>query len=84
MGLSRDRREHLDVLYHIWGVEEVREELARLEKDPFAEPDVREFTRRWVVAKDVSSVRKNKRQITVATIVGAVLVGILLAALLSI
>jgi hypothetical protein len=64
MTLSAERMLALEDHYEVWGLDEVRKELNRPDRDTFLHPEVTEFARAWVEAKEKSLVRaKWRRQI---------------------
>lgn len=78
MGLSTEHREWLEALYETWGLDKVREELERSDRNEFADPEVTAFARAWIEATEAGDRRRN-RSIATVTIFGAILLGAVLA-----
>jgi hypothetical protein len=78
MSLSAARMIALEDHYEIWGLDEVRKELERPDRNTFVDPEVTAFTRAWVEAKEKSILRaKWRQQIVCAS--GLVLLGLAIA-----
>jgi len=58
MGLSAEHEEWLTALYESWGLEKVRGELDRFERNQFAHPEVTAFARAWVEAQEAALRRR--------------------------
>jgi hypothetical protein len=78
MALSAERMIALEDHYEIWGLDEVRKELARPDRNTFVDPEVTAFTRAWVEAKEKSILRAKWRQQIVLAL-GLVLLGLTIA-----
>ena len=59
MGLSAEHEEWLTALYESWGLEKVRRELDRFERNQFAHPEVTAFARAWVEHRE-AAIRRRK------------------------
>ena len=81
MGLSTEQKELLEARYETWGLDRVREELERDDRDLFANPDVTALAWAWIEAKEAGR-RRARRSIVVLTIVGIVQLGVALALVL--
>ena len=82
MVLSAERKISLEDHYEVWGLDEVRKELQRLDRDQFVDPEVTAFARNWVEAKETSLVRaKWRRQIGLVT--GLLFLGAVIAVVLE-
>jgi hypothetical protein len=60
MVLSAERKISLEDRYEVWGLDEVRKELERPDRDQFINPDVTAFGQAWVEAKE-ASIQRRKR-----------------------
>ncbi len=78
MGLSLEQKKWLKSRYDAWGIDRVREELRRADRDLIAHPDVTTFAEGWVEDKE-SSHRRATRWIVALAIVGGVQLGIAVA-----
>ena len=58
MALSAEHKERLESRYEDWGLDLVRRELERDDRDRYASPDVTEFARAWIKAKEARHRRK--------------------------
>ena len=58
MGLSAEDQDRLLARYEIWGVETVRRELEREDRDTFIDPEVTAFAQAWVAAHERSARRR--------------------------
>lgn len=76
MVLSAERKISLELRYEVWGLDEVRKELERPDRDQFIDPDLTAFARSWIEAKEARAHRKRSYLIVILTIVGAVLLGL--------
>jgi len=76
--LSAERMIALEDHYEIWGLDEVRKELERPDRNTFVDPEVTAFTRAWVEAKEKSILRSKWRHQIVLT-AGLVLLGLAIA-----
>jgi len=74
MGLSEEHRDKLAAHYCIWGLDEVRRELDRAERDEFVPPEVTEFTRAWVAAEE-RRLRLRKLRIAAGAFAGVIVLG---------
>ncbi len=81
MGLSAQQKELLEARYETWGLDRVRKELERDDRDLFAHPDVTAVARAWIEAKE-SRQRRARRSIVVLAIIGIVQLGVALALVL--
>ena len=79
MVLSAERKISLEDRYEVWGLDEVRKELNRPDRDQFTDPEVTAFARAWVEAKEASARRKRSYSIMFLAIVGLVLFGLAIA-----
>ncbi len=52
MGLSAQQMELLQARYELWGLDQVRRELERGDRDRFVNSDVTAFARAWIEAKE--------------------------------
>jgi len=75
MELSTKDRETLETLYRTWGLDQVRKELARAERNKFADPEVTAFARAWIAAEE-DAFRRKKSVATTIAFVGIVLLGV--------
>lgn len=82
LGLTPEHQELLMTRYYAWGLDRVRKELARTERDTFVPPEITEFARRWVAAEEKVQ-RWKKFRGAAATYFGIMLGGTALATLLS-
>ena len=48
MGLSLEQKKWLKARYDAWGIDRVREELRRADRDLIAHPDVTAFAEGWI------------------------------------
>lgn len=78
MSLSAVRMIALEDHYEIWGLDEVRKELERPDRNTFVDPEVTAFTRAWVEAKEKSILRAKWRQ-QIVRASGLVLLGLAIA-----
>ena len=78
MALSAERMIALEDHYEIWGLDEVRKELERPDRNTFVDSEVTAFTRAWVEAKEKSILRAKWRQQIVLAL-GLVLLGLTIA-----
>lgn len=78
MVLSAERKISLEDHYEIWGLDEVRKELERPDRNTFVDPEVTAFTRAWVEAKEKSILRAKWRQ-QIVRASGLVLLGLAIA-----
>jgi hypothetical protein len=78
MSLSAARMIALEDHYEIWGLDEVRKELERPDRNTFVDPEVTAFTRAWVEAKEKSILRAKWRQ-QIVRASGLVLLGLAIA-----
>ena len=82
MTLSAERMIALEDHYEVWGLDAVRKELERPDRDTFVDSEVTAFTRAWVEAKEKSLVRaKWRRQIGLVT--GLLFLGAAIAVILQ-
>jgi hypothetical protein len=82
MLLSAERKISLEDHYEVWGLDEVRKELQRPDRDQFVDPEVTAFTRAWVEVKENSLLRaKWRRQIGLVT--GLLFLGAAIAVILQ-
>ncbi len=81
MGLSAEQTESLEARYETWGLDRVRDELERDDRDLIAHPDVTAFARAWIEAREAGR-RRARRSIVVVAIVGIVQLGVALALVL--
>ena len=79
MVLSAERKISLEDRYEVWGLDEVRKELERPDRDQFINPDVTAFAQAWVEAKEASIHCRKRRSKIILTIVGLVLLGLAIA-----
>ena len=77
MGLSAQQKELLEARYEVWGLDRVRDELERDDRELIAHPDVTAFARAWVEAKEAKH-RRARRSVGVLVIVGIVQLGVAL------
>ena len=81
MALSVEQMERLETQYEIWGLDLVRRELERDDRDRYASPDVTAFARAWIEAKEARHRRKRLLVLVLATfgivLISAVRFGIL-------
>lgn len=68
MGLSAEQKEWLEARYEYWGLDRVREELQRPERDMFSDPDVTALARAWVEAKEAGARRKTHIMVILAVV----------------
>ena len=76
--LSAERMIALEDHYEIWGLDEVRKELERPDRNTFVDSEVTAFTRAWVEAKEKCILRAKWRQQIVLAL-GLVLLGLTIA-----
>lgn len=79
MGLSAERMAALEDHYEVWGLDEVRKELKRPDRDQFVDPDVTAFARAWVEAKEARILSHDRRVRMALIAVGLVLLGLSIA-----
>ena len=79
MALPAERKIALEDHYELWGLDEVRNELERPDRDQFVDPEVTAFAKAWVEAKEESIHSRKRRSKTILTIVGLVLFGLAIA-----
>lgn len=79
MGLSAERMASLEDHYEVWGLEEVRKELERPDREQFVDPEVTAFARAWVEAKEASILCHDRRVRMALVTVGLVLLGLIIA-----
>lgn len=79
MELSREHRESLAALYHVWGLERVRDELTRAERDEFLPPEITEFACAWVTEQE-RTLRRRKWLVAAATFASVILIGAMIGA----
>lgn len=72
MGLSAEHEEWLTALYESWGLDKVRRELDRFERNQFAHPEVTAFARAWVDAREAAL---RRRKLSVAAVACAACLG---------
>ncbi len=72
----------LEARYEVWGLDRVRDELERAERDLIAHPDATGFAQAWIETKETSQ-RRARRSIVVLVIVGIVQLGVALALILE-
>lgn len=77
MGLSEEQKNLLQMRYEVWGVERVREELERDDRNLFAHPGVTAFARAWLKVTEERQ-RRSARLFRFSTIVVVVLSGAVL------
>lgn len=68
MGLSAEQKEWLEARYEYWGLDRVREDLQRPERDRFSDPDVTALARAWVEAKEAGARRKSNIMVILAVV----------------
>jgi hypothetical protein len=79
MGLLAERMISLADRYEVWGLDEVRKELGRPDRDQFVDRDVTAFARAWIDAKEASIHRHERRSRIVLITAGLVLLGLTIA-----
>ena len=79
MVLSAERKISLEDRYEVWGLDEVRKELNRPDRDQFTDPEVTAFAWAWVEAKEVTARHKRRYSIMFLVIVGLVFFGLAVA-----
>ncbi len=67
MTLSAQQKELLEARYETWGLDRVRKELERDDRDLFAHPDVTALARAWIEAKEARHRRKRLLVLVLAT-----------------
>ena len=67
MTLSAEQKERLETRYESWGLDQVRRELERDDRDRYASPDVTAFARAWIKAKEAGHRRKRLLVLVLAT-----------------
>ncbi len=81
MALSVEQMERLETHYEMWGLDLVRRELERDDRDRYASPDVTAFARAWIKAQEARHRRKRLLVLVLATfgivLISAVRFGIL-------
>ncbi len=81
MALSVDQMERLETQYEIWGLDRVRRELERGDRDRFVNSDVTAFAWAWIEAKEARHRGTRLLVLVLATfgivLISAVLLGIL-------
>ena len=82
MGLSVQQKELLEARYEAWGLDRVRVELERDDRDLIAHPDVTAFAQAWIETKETRQ-RRAGRSIVALVIVGIVQLGVALALILE-
>jgi len=73
MGLSEEHKEWLADLYESWGLDKVRRELDRSERNRFAPPEVTAFARAWVGARETAIRRKENFSAALAIVFGSLI-----------
>jgi len=81
-GISAEQQELLEARYFQWGLERVRRELARVDRDVFLAPEVTAFTRLWIAAEEKAQ-RWEKFKGAALTYFGIMLSGAAIGALLK-
>lgn len=76
MVLSAERKIALEDHYEVWGLEEVRKELRRPDRGEFTDPEVTEFARAWVEAKEARARRKKTYSVVFLAIAGVLVLGL--------
>lgn len=61
MELTKDRKAWLAAQYHTWGIDTVRRELTRRDRETFTDPEVTEFAATWVKGEERALRRKKLR-----------------------
>ena len=74
MELTEDRKAWLAAQYHTWGLETVRRELTRENRDTFTDPDVTEFAESWVKDEE-RALRRKKLRGAAMTFAAVLLIG---------
>jgi len=82
MELTEDRKAWLAAQYHTWGLETVRRELTRKDRDTFTDPDVTEFAETWVKGEERALRRKKLRGATL-TFAAILMIGAGLGAIIK-
>ena len=78
MGPSQEQKNWLKARYDAWGIDRVRKELERADRDLIAHPDVTAFAEGWIENEE-SDHRRTTRWIVALAIAGAVQIGIAVA-----
>ena len=82
--LSADKKVALQYRYEVWGLDEVRKELERTDRDQFADPEVTAFAKAWVEDQDARFQRHTRRRQLILSAIALVLMGCILAFALEI
>ncbi len=81
MGLSAQQMELLQARYELWGLDQVRRELARGNRDRYVNSDVTAFARAWIKAKETRHHRMRLLVPVLTTfcivLISAVLIGVI-------
>ena len=81
MGLSAQQMELLEARYEMWGLDQVRRELGRGNRDRYVNSDVTAFARAWMKAKETRHHRKRLLVLVLITfgivLISAALIGVL-------
>ncbi len=80
--LSAERKKSLADHYEVWGVEEVRDELDRPDRDQFVDSEVMAFAQSWIEAKEAKARRRATYSMLFAAI-GLILLGVDVAGVLT-
>lgn len=81
-GLTDDEMDRLQIRYEMWGVDRVREELERPDRDQFVHPDVTAFAHEWLEAKE-AAVRRSKDSTRILAIAACIVIGAAVASFLG-
>ena len=78
MALSDEQRLRLKLRYEVWGIDEVRKELERVDRTRFVHADITEFAQTWIEAKE-ASIRRKKYIIDILTVLITIQIGVAVA-----
>ena len=68
MELSAEEMERLLARYELWGVDKVREELAREDRELFSSPEMTEFAEAWIEAQELRERHRRQGRLAVAAV----------------
>jgi hypothetical protein len=82
MGLSAEQRKRLDSHYAFWGIDELRRQLERDDRDRFTDPDVTAYAQEWI-EKAQKEIRDGRKELAILVSVGSIFAGLVIGVFLA-